>query len=181
MVNFENSKIYKIIDNTNGNVYIGSTCEPTLARRLAKHRSNYKQYCLNNYNHTTSFEILKNNDYEIVLLEKCNNITCKDELYSRERYYIENNNCINKYIPNRTKKEHYKDNRNEILECRKQYYEENKNEILERQQKYKDKNKYKIEEQRKQKIICDICGSKISKCCLAKHKRTNKCKNSIKS
>ena len=38
MVNYQLGKIYKIVDNTNGNIYIGSTCEPTLARRLAKQR-----------------------------------------------------------------------------------------------------------------------------------------------
>ena len=42
MVNYQDGKIYKIVDNTNNNVYIGSTCEPTLARRLAKHVGHYK-------------------------------------------------------------------------------------------------------------------------------------------
>ena len=36
VVNYQLGKIYKIVDNTNGNIYIGSTCETTLARRLNK-------------------------------------------------------------------------------------------------------------------------------------------------
>lgn len=35
MVNYSFAKVYKIVDNTNGNIYVGSTCEPTLARKLA--------------------------------------------------------------------------------------------------------------------------------------------------
>lgn len=44
MVNYQLGKIYKIVDNVTGKIYIGSTCEPTLARRLVKHRSDYKRY-----------------------------------------------------------------------------------------------------------------------------------------
>jgi len=40
MVKYENSKIYKIIDNTNGNIYIGSTVK-TLSLRIAQHRASY--------------------------------------------------------------------------------------------------------------------------------------------
>ena len=35
MPDYNKGKIYKIVDNTNNNIYIGSTCEPTLAHRLA--------------------------------------------------------------------------------------------------------------------------------------------------
>ena len=41
---YQKSKIYKIVDNTNNNIYIGSTCEPILSRRLAKHVSNYNEF-----------------------------------------------------------------------------------------------------------------------------------------
>ncbi len=98
MVNYELGKIYKIIDNTNGNVYVGSTCEPTLAKRLAKHRDNYKSHCKGTSIHyITAFDIIANNNYDIVLLESypCQS---KDELFKRERHYIETTECINKYI-----------------------------------------------------------------------------------
>ncbi len=61
MVNYSLGKIYKIVDNTNNNIYIGSTCEPTLARRLASHRTNYNNYLKEKNNFTTSFDIIKNN------------------------------------------------------------------------------------------------------------------------
>ena len=43
MVNYQNGKIYKIIDYTNDNIYIGSTCEK-LCRRIQKHKASYKCY-----------------------------------------------------------------------------------------------------------------------------------------
>lgn len=41
---------------------------------------------------------------EIVLLESVN-CNSKEELLARERWFIENNKCVNKYIPFRTPEE----------------------------------------------------------------------------
>jgi hypothetical protein len=105
-------KIYKIVDNTNGNVYIGSTTKK-LNERLNKHKSTYNVYLNDKYNWVTSFEIIKNNDYRIELIKF---VIFKDriELHQRERYYIENNKCINKFIPLRTDKEYRVDNKERI-------------------------------------------------------------------
>ena len=65
MVNYQLGKIYKIVDNTNGNIYIGSTCEPTLARRLSNHVQDYKRYLMGKRGSYTSFQIISNNDYNI--------------------------------------------------------------------------------------------------------------------
>ena len=123
MVNYQEGKIYKIVDKTNNNIYIGSTAEKYLSRRLQHHIANYKIYIDPNKKkcYTTSFEIIKNNDFEILLLETypCNN---KYELEQRERYYIENNNCINKNIPTRTKKEYHENNKTELNQKKKEYY-----------------------------------------------------------
>jgi len=100
-------KIYKIIDNTNGNVYIGSTTQ-RLNTRLSHHKSEYNRYLNSKGRNCTSFEIIKNNDYKIELVKY---VIYKDriELHQRERYYIENNDCINKNIPSRIDKEYYKE------------------------------------------------------------------------
>ena len=68
MVNYAMGKIYKIVDNTNGNIYIGSTCEPTLARKLSSHVCHYKRYLNRNGPFVTSFKIFENEDYDIVLV-----------------------------------------------------------------------------------------------------------------
>jgi hypothetical protein len=140
-------KIYKIIDNTNGNVYIGSTTQQ-LNKRLSEHKSYYNRYLNGKGNNCTSFDIIKNNDYRIELIKF---VIYKDriELHQRERYYIENNNCINKNIPLRTDKEYYIDNK----ESKKQYYIDNKEYI-------KEYNKIKYE--------CE-CGSSICQYQKEKH------------
>jgi len=94
MIDYSNGKIYKIIDNTNGNIYIGSTCL-TLEMRLANHLAKYNFNLRGRGNFTSSFDIIKNGDYKIELLElvRCEN---KEQLLDREKYYILNNECVNK-------------------------------------------------------------------------------------
>jgi len=95
MVNYQLGKIYKIVDLDSNNCYVGSTCEPTLARRLAKHVSNYKMFLQGKGSNISSYIILAMDDFDIVLLENypCNS---KDELYARERYYSQLLPCVNK-------------------------------------------------------------------------------------
>jgi hypothetical protein len=137
MVNYSQAKIYKIVDNTNGNIYVGSTCEPTLARRLAGHVSNYKHYLNGN---KTSLEIIKNNNYDIILIE---NVEChsKDQLIARERYYIEILDCVNKVIPGRTQHQYQKDHQEKIQEYQQQYRGDKKDKIQQYQQQYRSENK----------------------------------------
>jgi len=164
---YKRGKIYKIVDNTNGNIYIGSTCEPTLARRLANHITAYKQYLNGSKdNYTTSFEILKNNDYNIVLIENvpCN---CKDELFKRERYYIELLTCVNKVIPGRTIHEYNKMYENKYKEKIKQYKQEyNKNFRITHSEHIKDyQNNYRLENKPKlQEYIKNYIQTHLEKC-----------------
>ena len=44
MPDYSLGKVYKIVDNTNQDVYIGSTCQPTLAQRLSQHKKDYNKY-----------------------------------------------------------------------------------------------------------------------------------------
>jgi hypothetical protein len=101
MPDYQLGKIYKIVCNITRKVYYGSTCEPTLARRLAKHMSGYNSFKNGIGRYVTSYSILENDDYYIVLVEKC---SCNDkmELHQRERFYIENNSS--KYGKNGTMK-----------------------------------------------------------------------------
>ena len=55
---YSRGKIYKIICNVTGLVYVGSTCEPALARRLAGHRRSYKAYLNGKKYYVTSFKVL---------------------------------------------------------------------------------------------------------------------------
>jgi len=125
-------KIYKIIDNTNVNIYIGSTTQ-TLNQRLSEHKNKHNRYINNKYHYVTSFEIIKNNNYKIELI-KFVIFKDKKKLHQIERFYIENNICVNKTIPTRTVKEYGKE--------------------------YRNINKDQIEELNKIKYQCE-CGSSI--------------------
>jgi len=143
----DQSKIYKITDNTNDKIYIGSTCQ-TLKERLSGHKSEYKRFLKGLSRNVRSFGILKNNNYKIELLENCN-IKTKDELTARERFYIENNECVNRCIPGRTRKEYKENNKDKIKEQDKTYRDANKDKINEKNKAYKENNKDKIKEQDK--------------------------------
>jgi len=174
MDRYSKAKIYKIVCNTTGKIYIGSTCEKTLAHRLSKHKYDYKRYLDGNRTFITSFDIIKNNNYDIVLLEDCENIQTKDQLYAREIYHIENNECLNKVIPTRTRKQYCYDNREKIKECKKKYYEENKLQEINRAKKFYEQNKTRILENRKEKVKCDLCNCEFTKFHLTIHNKSKK-------
>ena len=50
-------KIYKIIDNTNNNVYIGSTIK-SLNRRLIEHKMDHNRYLNDKKHYVSSFKII---------------------------------------------------------------------------------------------------------------------------
>ena len=110
MVNYNNAKIYKIVCNKTGLVYIGSTCKK-LCQRLSAHRTSYKRF-LNGKStkKILSFKVLENNDYDIVLIELCPCNT-KEELHKKERNYIETLECVNKIHLGRSSAQHYQDNK----------------------------------------------------------------------
>jgi hypothetical protein len=144
MPDYSKSKIYKIVCNITGLVYIGSTTQ-TLSQRLQDHKVDYKRYLNKKFSCVTSFKIIENNNYEIILIEDC---PCerKEQLLSRERFWIENTECVNLKIPSRTQKEYREENREKIKQINKEYHENNK----EKRKEYCEKNKEKIKEQRKE-------------------------------
>ena len=135
MINYNEGKIYKLV-SPNGKIYIGSTCK-NLKLRLAGHKGAYLFNKKHNKNkNLSSFKIFDDiddiNNVEIELIENfpCENIT---DLQKRERYHIEQIECVNKNIPTRTKKEY-----NETIitpEIRHKYnstfYKKNQNKLKE--------------------------------------------------
>jgi hypothetical protein len=162
MVNYANGKIYKIVGS--GMTYYGSTCEPTLARRLAGHVGKYKSYKAGKHNYVTSYDIIELGDYEIILLELYSCVS-KDELHARERYYIENNECINKIIPGRIHEEH-RDLHN--ASCLKYYYTHK-----DRVHDYRELNKLIIRDKNNTKHNCD-CGGKYTQANKKRHMHSMK-------
>jgi hypothetical protein len=94
MVNYKNGKIYAIRCLTTNTLYIGCTTKDLLCKRLAEHTSAYKQYIQKNCKYYTAFEVLKHANYIIELIEAfpCSS---RNELENRERFHIQNMDCIN--------------------------------------------------------------------------------------
>ena len=145
-IDYSKAKIYKLTTIHNPDlVYYGSTVNP-LYKRKGQHKGKFK----NDQLKCTSSKLfeLGIDDVEITLIENVNCNT-KEELLKRERFYILNNNCVNKQIPKRTKKDYYENNKDKILDKSKDYYEQNKDKIIEYKKEYSELNKDKLIEYRK--------------------------------
>ncbi len=159
MVNYNNGKIYKIICDTTGDTYYGSTTM-ALCKRKSVHKDTAKQE--GNY---TSSKIINGGNWRMVLIEaySCNT---KEELFAREQYYIENFPCVNKNIPKHTEesrkamkaecdKKYREANREELLKKKREYHHANKEIIAERSKVYRENNKEAIAEKKKEEYIKD--------------------------
>ena len=147
---YSNGKIYfvePICEHEDNEFYYGSTIQK-LCKRMDKHRSSYKSWKDGNYHKIMCFELfekygLENCKIYLVELYPCKS---KEELEAREGYYIRNYDCVNKVIPNRTKKEYYCDNKDKILEYFKEYYNDNKDKVLKHNRQYYNDNKDKVKD-----------------------------------
>ena len=189
-------KIYKLVGY--GLTYYGSTID-TLPNRKSKHKNHYKLHQEGKQNYLTSFDIIeKGNDWDIELVE--GNIE-KEQLLTREGFYIKNNECVNKRVAGRTKKEYYEDNEEKMKAYKSQWakdnkakinekYQENKTEINEKRRvhmsgegmklkkkaqdlKHRTENADKIKAQKRVKVPCPTCSKEISKSNMPRHMKTH--------
>ena len=125
-------------------VYYGSTTYKYLSSRLAKHK---------NSRSCSAIKIIDRGNFNIKVLEE---FPCKSkqELETRERWYIENNHCINNKLPIFSEEERSKKYR--------EYYEKH-NEHLKAMMKAYASTKVKCE-----------CGCVVRRGYLSKHRKTKK-------
>jgi hypothetical protein len=142
MVNYQNGKVYKIINENNEIIYIGSTAEKYLSSRYAKHK-------------------LKSPNHKIILIQNypCNS---KEELCMREQEVIEeHSNLLNKVKAYQTKEDrkkyknekvkvYYHKNKDTINKKRKNYHKNYRENNKEKNKEYREKNKEKLKEQKKE-------------------------------
>lgn len=163
MVNYSDSKIYKLVNNVDEKIYVGSTCG-TLRLRKSKHKQESTRSIERMvYKHLNEIGW---ETVEIILIEafECNN---KDELHKRERYWIDELKPeLNKQLPastieeqNQRKNKKWKDNNKEHLST---YNEE-----------YRKKNIEDIKQREGIKITCE-CGSTILKRSMKRHIKLKK-------
>ena len=124
MLDYSKAKLYAIRSHQTEDIYIGSSCSE-LSKRLHDHRKHYKVFKRGKRPYITSFEIIKHPDNYIELIRAvpCTN---KEQLHKLEGDEIRKRNCVNKFIPGRTKQQYYEDNKENILIKKKQYHIETK-------------------------------------------------------
>lgn len=149
---YQRGKVYAIICRKTDRRYIGSTCEPTIAKRLAKHVSDFKNWKEGKSRYVMSYDIIKDGDYHIVLLElyPCNS---RDELRMCEQKHIDACECLNKQKAFRSEeekkeynKQFYKQHKEELAEKMKEYREKHKEELIEKAKIFRKENKEKLAE-----------------------------------
>jgi len=147
-MDYQNGKIYRLVCEETGRQYIGSTSS-TLTKRLHNHKYQKSKCASHDFINPKIFLI---EDYP------CDR---KDQLLMRERFHIENTDCVNlnrPIISQQERKEqvekYYLNNR----EARLQYYETHKEQTL---------------ADKKTKITCE-CGAVITKGYASPHKKSKK-------
>jgi len=120
MSKYTQGKIYKLTSSQTDKVYIGSTIT-SLNVRFSNHKSHYKSWLKSKMDKITSYDLLQ---YEDVKIELIKEFPCetKKELDREEGKLILENNCVNKCVVGRTKKEYVEANKEKINEMRKEKF-----------------------------------------------------------
>jgi group I intron endonuclease len=188
---FSKAKIYKITNDYNDEVYIGSTCD-TLNKRLSKHKGDAND--TNKNKNRLFYKLMNEIGFERFRIDLIENYPCEDRyaLRQREGYWIRQLGTLNLKIAGRESEEYHKDyyekNKNKILEYHKNYHENNKTKILEYHKKYNEENKEMIKDKKrqyyqetkeiqaekaKQDITCE-CGCAVRIYKISRHRQTKK-------
>ena len=153
MPDYSKGKIYKLTSSNSNDIYIGSTIQ-NLSKRKAHHIADYKKFIIEKKIYISSFKIIEcGGIIDICLLEEypCDN---KEQLHQRERFYIENNCCVNKNIPNRQFNEYikiWKEKNKDIIKHKLKEYRQKNTDILKQKRKeYVKLNNDTIKQNRKE-------------------------------
>ena len=173
MVNYGNGKIYKLVNNVDDKIYIGSTCS-TLSKRKGQHKAN-----LNNYPNMRSYKHFNEVGWcnvDIILIEayECKN---KDELHKRERHYIDELKPeLNKQLPTRTGREKQiawrLANPHKWKEYATKYKIVKTPEEIEARQQLKEQRALARKQRAKEVIVCS-CGRTYTKGCKSRHMKSD--------
>jgi len=158
MVNYNNGKIYKIVNDVDDKIYIGSTCV-SLSNRKSKHKDKSKLYPNRNiYKHILSIGWHK---VSIILIESFRCDT-KEELTARERHWMDELKPELNMIKSMETEAEYRIRKSII---QKKSYARDKTKW--NTQEFKDKAKARST----QRVIC-VCSREVSRKNLAKHKKS---------
>jgi len=148
MPDYKQGKIYALRSYKTTDIYIGSTTQ-SLSQRLGGHKKGYKRWLNGKSVWYSAFEIIKQGDCYIELIEYAD---CKTraELLKKEGEFIRKMDCINKIVAGRDMKQYYQDNKDKRNEYTRQYHQDNKKQIAEKRKQYYINNREKLKAYKKE-------------------------------
>lgn len=152
-VDYSQAKIYKITNDFNNDIWIGTTCD-TLIKKFSVHKAeairNLRKGCIIQ-NHIREHGLDR---FRIQLIE---DFPCEDvyQLRQRQGHHIREMKAINKYAD-------FKD-----------YKEKNKDSVKEYEKEYRQKPEVKerVKERSSEMVVCE-CGCSLTRYSLSRHRRT---------
>ena len=108
MVNFQNGKIYKIVDVGRTKMYIGSTTKDYVSKRMVEHRNKYKQYKAGGKaGYISAYDLFDEFGIDNCIIELVEKYPCqsRDELHRKEGEIIQASDCVNKRVVCQAKEE----------------------------------------------------------------------------
>jgi hypothetical protein len=152
-VDYSQAKIYKITNDVNNDIWIGSTCD-TLVKKFSVHKAdairNLRKDCI-------IHNLIREHGFDRFRIQLIEDFPCEDlyQLRQRQGHYIRELSAINKYADD------------------KDYYEKNKEHISKRYKEYSQKPEVKerIKERNSETIVCE-CGCSLRRDSLLRHQKT---------
>jgi len=113
-MNYQNGRIYQILNHINDDIYVGSTTQ-SLSKRFSWHKGDSTKEKKQNYKLYRAMKEIGSENFYIELIENypCNT---KEELIAREQYYIRERGTLNSLIPGRNLAEYKIECRDQILQ-----------------------------------------------------------------
>ena len=160
---YQNGKVYKLVNDIDDDIYVGSTCL-VLPKRKYQHNAILKLYPNRKvYAHLNKIGW---ENVHIILIESypCSN---KMELLKRERYHVDLlKPSLNTCVPSRSKKEYCQDK----PELGRGY-----------QTKWYASNTNNVSEKAKEKMECSTCNCMVRKWDISRHNKTQKHLNALQT
>ena len=143
---FKNAKIYKITNDYNDEVYVGSTCN-TLVRRFSVHKCDARKH-----NERALYKLMNEIGESRFRIQLICDYPCEDkyQLKQKEGEYIRNLGTLNKQIAGRTQQQYQEEHKEYYQEVKKKSAEKHKEENIIRKQLFYQNNKERILQRKKE-------------------------------
>jgi len=168
MVNYANGKIYKLVNNVDDEIYVGSTCNPLYKRKYGHKSESTKHPHLLKSQH---FSRLGWENVEIILIE---NHPCesKQDLLKRERYWIDElKPSLNKALPYVSDAEKRETAKRKMRNWRNKPGNRDKRTINSTGYWRNYRERAEVQERSKERTTCE-CGKDVNKVKKRRHERS---------